>query len=90
MPQDCKIILLTIRILKPAFYPYLLHYFRNTFNGKDEILDSAKSDAVPIPITKKSSLIGYGYVIGFNELVVCPNGQVYDIGSSSCKGNNFF
>lgn len=36
-------------------------------------------------LTKKTGLIGYSYVIGFKELTVCNSGQVYDVGSSSCK-----
>ncbi len=79
--------------MKPLFYPYLLHYFRNIFTGKDEIIDSSKSDAVPITLTKKANLVGYGYVIGFKELVVCASGQVYDVVSNTCKGiikNNLF
>ena len=68
--------------LDPLNYKYILHYFRNTFdNGNESITDSVSGNQVTL--IRKSDLIGYNYVVGFNELTQCPEGQIFQ--SSICQ-----
>ena len=55
-------------------YPYLLHFFENLYWGNDTLIDSVTGSYTLI--TKRTGLIGYNYMIGFQNLTICLEGQV--------------
>lgn len=80
----------SLNYLDAKNYKYLLHYFRTTFeNGDESIIDLSTS--LKYPLIRREGLIGYNYVVGFNELTQCPEGQIFkasicqDYSSSKCR-----
>ena len=60
-------------------FPYLLHYFENTYSGSDiskaYVFDEVSLTATPLNFI--SSIIGYNYVYDYTELILCENKQYY-------------
>ena len=72
--------------LLPDNYQYLLHYFRNIFDG-DDISKVSLYDEVTkqsFPLTPKSDRIGYNYVEDFTYLTICEEGYCYNTTTLKC------
>ena len=68
-------------MLNPSNYPFLLHYFRNLYSSNDKINDLVTG--MSFQLKKLANIIGYNYVINFQEIVVCNEG--YILSGSTCQ-----
>ena len=69
--------------MNPSNYQFLLHYFRNLYSSRNQIIDLVTN--VAYQLTKLANIIGYNYVINFEELVVCNEGNI--LSGSTCQPN---
>ena len=70
--------MIIIRNLTVSKYPYLLHFYENLYWGNDTIIDSVTGTYTSI--IKRTGLIGYNYVVGYQSLSICLEGQVFSNG----------
>ena len=72
--------------INPEQFQYLLHYFHNSFNT-NKLIETRMIDIVTglsILLKTKSNRIGYNYVIGHENLVICEEGNIYNEESNTC------
>ena len=67
-------------------FQYLLHYFHNDFTS-DKLSETRIIDEVTGTSTllrAKSNRIGYNYIIGYENLIICNEGYVYSKENKTC------